>query len=106
MTAESPMVRLWKEALSFLFWAILFGLAYTQAPLYYSNQNQYFVDGLAQAGRGHLQDDWLAKTAGPTPLFSSLVNVTCRVGDEGIFYLIQLLMLGVYFCSMLRIFES
>ena len=39
---------------------ILFALAYTQAPLYYSNQNQYLLHGLATAGYGHLDGDWLA----------------------------------------------
>lgn len=35
-----------------LLWGIVFALAYAQSPLYTSNQNQYFLHGLAQAGYG------------------------------------------------------
>jgi hypothetical protein len=55
------------------FWTILFGLAYTQAPLYYSNQNQYFLHGISQAGVGGLERDWLSNTADPTPVFRRLL---------------------------------
>ncbi len=61
------------------FWAAagtLFALAYSQAPLYTSNQNQYFLHGLAAAGYGHLRLDWLASTLDPTPVFSWLVQAT------------------------------
>src|SRR5205085_88180 len=34
----------------FLLGTVLFALVYCQAPLFYSNQNQYFLHGLAQAG--------------------------------------------------------
>ena len=34
-----------------------FAAAYGQAPLYYSNQNQYFLHGLAEAGEGLLAED-------------------------------------------------
>jgi hypothetical protein len=53
--------------------AVLFAVAHTQAPLFYSNQNQYLLHGLAQAGYGHLSHDWLANTRDPTPVFSGLV---------------------------------
>jgi hypothetical protein len=62
----------------FLLGAALFSAAYCQAPLYYSNQNQYFLHGLADAGVGLLNEDWLATTADPTPLFSALVSATAR----------------------------
>ena len=35
--------------------AVVFALAHTQAPLYWSNQNQYFLHGLAQGGLGDLR---------------------------------------------------
>jgi hypothetical protein len=43
-----------RPALKFVAWGVLLGLAYGQAPLYTSNQNQYFLHGLAQAGQGLL----------------------------------------------------
>jgi hypothetical protein len=53
--------------------AIVFAVAHTQSPLYFSNQNQYLLHGAAMAGHGHLEHDWLANTRDPTPLFSLLV---------------------------------
>ena len=58
--------------------AAVFAVAYTQSPLYFSNQNQYFVQGLADGGHGHLAADWLANTRDPTPVFSALVTVAYR----------------------------
>lgn len=55
--------------------AAVFGLAHTQAPVGYSNQNQYLLHGFAVAGVGHLRYDWLAGTADPTPVFTALVAV-------------------------------
>src|SRR5690242_17866429 len=45
-----------------LAWVVLFAVAHTQCPLYYSNQNQYFLHGLAAGGLGYLNEDWLANT--------------------------------------------
>jgi hypothetical protein len=98
--------------LSFLFWSVLFGVTYTQAPLYYSNQNQYFLHGLAQAGLGNLDQDWLANTADPTPVFSALVAFTYRQHidvpilrrlHEYLFYCYYILILGLYFHSLVGI---
>src|SRR5579871_4242271 len=83
---------------------LLFGLAYTQAPLYYSNQNQYFLHGLATAGRGLLADDWLANTADPTPVFSGLVAVSYRFLGEWSFYVEYLILLGIYAGSLIGLF--
>lgn len=90
-----------RSLLVLLLWTALFSLAYTQAPLYTSNQNTYFLHGLAQAGDGFLRADWLASTADPTPLFSALVAVTIRFfGWSGWFYLYYAILLGVYFISL------
>jgi hypothetical protein len=83
---------------------LLFGLACTQAPLYYSNQNQYFLHGMAQGGRGLLADDWLANTADPTPVFSALVAFTYRYLGEFAFYVEYLVLLGIYAGSLLWLF--
>lgn len=89
----------------FLFWALVFGLAYTQAPLYYSNQNQYFLHGLASADLGSLDQDWLVNTADPTLVFSGLVAFTYRFLHPGLFYVYFLLLLGIYFHSLVGIFS-
>jgi hypothetical protein len=93
-----------KAMLSFLFWAIIFGVLYTQPLLYYSNQNQYFLHGLARGGLGYLDEDWLASTADPTPVFSWLVAWTYGHLHESLFYVYYLLILGVYFHSLVGIF--
>lgn len=100
-----------KPALSSLAWfvvlATLFALAYNQSPLYTSNQNQYFLHGLARAGYGVLAEDWLANTADPTPLFSALVAATMALFRfEGLFYAYYVILMGVYFFSLSGIIET
>ena len=99
------VVHALREMILFLFWAFIFALAYTQAPLYYSNQNQYFLHGLAQAGYGNLDRDWLANTTDPTPLFTWIVAFTYRCLHPNFFYVYYILILGVYFRSMLSLFD-
>jgi hypothetical protein len=88
----------------FLFASLVFSIAYTQSPLYTSNQNQYFLHGLAQAGFGNLQRDWLANTQDPTPLFSALVAWAYRLTHvEAVFYGIYALLMGIYLFSLVGI---
>lgn len=98
--------QLVRGAAVFLIGATVFALAYTQAPLYYSNQNQYFLHGLADGGRGLLRDDWLAGTADPTPAFSSGVAITYRHLPEALFYIDYALLLGLYLLGMTGIFQA
>lgn len=100
-----PLGRAVRGAGWFLGWACLFGIVYSQAPLYYSNQNQYFLHGLAAAGRGLLQEDWLANTADPTPLFGQLVAFTSRYLPEWAFHVYYGLLQGVYWVSLLSLFS-
>ncbi|NQS99123.1 MAG: hypothetical protein HQ591_11765 [candidate division Zixibacteria bacterium] len=86
-----------------VFWTLLFGIIYTQKPLYFSNQNTYFLHGLAEAGCGFLQADWLANTIDPFPIFSGLVSVTYSCLHESFFYLYYLIIQGVYLFSLLGI---
>ncbi len=88
---------------AFLAWTVLFALSTTQAPPYYSNQNQYLLHGLAAAGDGNLGDDWLANTLSPTPVFDALVTVTARHLGEGLFPVYYALLQGAYFVSLLGI---
>ena len=92
-----------RSALEFVAWGVLLGLAHGQAPLYTSNQNQYFLHGLAQAGHGLLAEDWLANTTDPTPVFTWLVIVTIRFLPQAAYYLYYFLLFGVYFYSLRHI---
>jgi hypothetical protein len=85
----------------FLLLAGIFALVYTQYPLYSSNQNQYFLHGLAASKVGFLPEDWLARTVDPTPVFSGLVQWTYALFHTAIpFYAFCAVLLGVYFFSM------
>ncbi|HEY62281.1 MAG TPA: hypothetical protein G4N95_06475, partial [Anaerolineae bacterium] len=78
-------------------WTSLFTLAYSQAPLYTSNQNQYFLHGLAKAGYGFLANDWLANTLDSTPVFSLIVKTLYALFHwQGLFYGVFGLLSGVY----------
>jgi hypothetical protein len=86
---------------AFLIWGLIFALAYAQSPLYTSNQNQYFLHGIALAGFGELDQDWLANTLDPTPVFSALVFlVYSGMRWEGWFYFIYAGLMGVYLYSL------
>jgi hypothetical protein len=104
-TASGRTRNAWlRPGLTFLFVTLLFSLAYAQSPLYTSNQNQYFLHGLAQAGYGNLHQDWLANTLDPTPLFSALVAWTYRLTHfEALFYVIYALLMGIYLFSLVGI---
>ena len=75
---------------------ILFCMAYSQAPLYYSNQNQYFLHGFTKAKLGYLEKDWLGNTTDPTPLFSGLVCLSITWLNENIFYFYYAMLQGVF----------
>jgi Domain of unknown function (DUF6798) len=100
-----PSSRALRVAL-FLHGAALFAFAYCEAPLYYSNQNQYFLHGLAAAGDGLLREDRLASTRDPTPVFSALVALTARYLHPWLFYVYHGLLLGAYAAAMLGLFAA
>lgn len=88
----------------FLLLGIAFAIGYTQSPLFTSNQNQYFLHGLAEAGYGNLNLDWLANTLDPTPVFSLLVTGVYSLVQSGLpFYILYALLMGVYVFSLYRI---
>ncbi|MCS6908809.1 MAG: DUF6798 domain-containing protein [Anaerolineales bacterium] len=96
-----------RSLFSFLLWSALFSVVYTQSPLYTSNQNTYFLHGLACAEVGYLRQDWLANTRDLTPLFSALVCLTRRwLGFEGLFYGYYTLILGLYFVSLYQLAQQ
>jgi hypothetical protein len=84
----------------------LFAAAYGQAPLYYSNQNQYFLHGLARGSDGPLHEDWLANSLDPTPIFSGMVAFTARFLHPWAFHLYHGLLLAAYAAAMLGLFGT
>src|SRR6185437_7528691 len=83
-----------------------FALAHTQAPLFYSNQNQYLLHGFALAGYGRLADDWLANTHDPTPAFSLLVAALYTSGGGFAIQAAFFLLLMAYFIGFWRLVEG
>jgi hypothetical protein len=96
-----------KHLVSVILWTALFTLAYAQSSLYTSNQNQYFLHGLAKAGFGYLSQDWLANTLDPTPVFSGLVYLTGSVLPwSPIFYVYYSILAGIYLFSLYGILSE
>ena len=94
------LIPLKKKFLSigqFLFIAFVFGISYTQKPLYYDNQTTNFFHGLAQAGYGFLENDWFASTIDPLPAFTFLVKMTHLYLNEYAFYFYYILFLAYIF---------
>jgi hypothetical protein len=96
MSEAAPRSARWLEAVLI---AVAFALAYTQSPLYFSNQNQYLLHGLASGGHGHLAHDWLANTRDPTPVFSALVATGYRHLGTWSIQAAYFLLLMAYFLS-------
>ncbi len=95
-----------RRPLGSLLLILLFVLAYAQAPLFTSNQNQYFLHGMARAGMGSLASDWLVSTLDPTPVFSFLIYLIFSITRwKEIFYLLYAALMGVYLFSLLGILD-
>jgi hypothetical protein len=91
----------WTALGAFLAWTVIFAILYAQSPLYTSNQNQYFLHGMARAGLGFLSRDWLAGTPDPTPVFSALISLTYSLTHSNLlFYVYYALLMGVYLFSV------
>lgn len=86
--------------------AILFAVAHTQSPLFYSNQNQYFLHGFARAGVGDLATDWMSHTKDPTPVFSSGIAVAMQYLGTWPLHAAFFLLLLVYFVSVMAIIRK
>jgi hypothetical protein len=82
---------------------VIFGFSYTQSPLYSSNQNTYFLHGLAEGGLGFLFQDWTAKTADAFPVFSFCVSLTYSYLPHVFFYLYYYILFGIYIYSIIGI---
>lgn len=88
---------------TFLILAFIFTVSSSPSPLYTSNQNQYFLHGLAHAGYEFLDRDWLVSTADPTPVFTWLVSATYFLKLEPLFYLYYAVLMGVFLYSVVGI---
>lgn len=84
---------------------LIFGICYVQEPLYTSNQNTKFLQGAAQAGLGYLNQDWLANTLDPLPVFTAIVQFTFTYLHPTFFHLYYLILFGVYVYSLMGISE-
>jgi hypothetical protein len=82
---------------------LVFAISYQQWALYSSNQNTYFLHGLAASGMGFLKLDWLAQTVDPFPVFSALVKITIQVLGENAFYFQYMVILAIFVYSILGI---
>ena len=92
--------------LKLLVWPILFTLLYSPGIVYSSNQNQYFLHGLANANFGNLKNDWFVSTTDLKPAFSFLIELTHRIISSNlIYYVYYVIVLGIYFYSIIFIKE-
>jgi len=89
-----------------IFCALLFAVAYVQSPLYSSNQNTYFLPGLAHSGFGFLAGDWLARQTDAMPVFSLLVESVVRLGYPWLFHVILAVLAAAYAGALLVIVAS
>jgi hypothetical protein len=104
MPSDNALKKITAGPVTFLAWSAVFALVYTQLPLFNSNQYQYFLHALAHARYGFLSNDWLARTADPTPVFTALAEATYRIfHSEAPVYFYYGLILGVYFYAVFGI---
>ena len=82
---------------------LLFAGAYYQLSLFVSNQNTYFLVGLANAGYGYLSSDWLAQQTDVVPVFSALVSLVHAHSSHWIFYALFSGIAAVYALSLFTI---
>lgn len=99
-------INRWSKRVEAMLLAVLFGLAHTQSPLFYSNQNQYLLHGLAAAGVGQLSEDWLANTRDPTPVFSWLVAQGWKLWGPAAIHGAYFALLVVYFLSFRQLVST
>jgi hypothetical protein len=93
-----------KDYLIACLFLLIFVASYSLTPLFTSNQNQYFLHGMAQAGLGSLDQDWLANTADPAPVFTAIVKWTYLLLKSNIwFHIYYIAILALYFFSLLKI---
>ena len=103
-TKQSNINDLNKKRIYYAAGILIFLASYSLTPLYTSNQNQYLLPGMAQAGLGSLDNDWITTIADPTPVFTFLVKWTFVLLKSDLwFHVYYFVLLGIYFISLLEI---
>ena len=69
-------------------------------PFYSENQNTKFLYGLAKAGVGRLEDDWLIGQGSQLPVFDAFVYLTQAFAGGWFFYVWHLVMLIAYAAAL------
>ena len=83
-----------------IFGLVMFCAAYSQMPLFSSNQNTYYLNGLRQAGYGLIGNDWLANQPDSIPVFSQLIAATARMDLLWLSYVCFAALAMIYAASM------
>src|SRR5690606_36906881 len=86
-----------------LAWAALLTLAAAQEPLYSDNQNTKFLHGLAAAGYGNLDGDWLYSTFNVFPVFTAIVYTIYRFASPYAFHLAMVPLMMAYLAGLLAV---
>ena len=87
----------------FLLGSLVFGLSRSAFPLYSINQHAHLLRGLADAGLGYLNQDWYANTTDPFPVVTFATEITYRYLHDSLFYVYYMILVGVYFYSIVGI---
>jgi hypothetical protein len=87
----------------FLVGCIVFCISHTQHILYHSNQNTKFLHGLANAGHGFLENDWLSNTWDPLLVFTTIVQFTYEYLSPSFFYIYYYVIISLYFVFVVKI---
>jgi len=82
---------------------LLFAGAYYQWPLFSSNQNMYFLHGMARAGFGYLSSDWLAQQTDHVPVFGAMVSLVQKLDSQWLYYTMFGSLAAIYVVSLLVI---
>jgi hypothetical protein len=77
----------------------LFVVSPTQ-PLFTENQNTKFLYGLAKAGVGRLNEDWLVSETSTLPIFDALVFLTQKLFGGWMFYGWQIAAMAAYAAAL------
>jgi hypothetical protein len=98
--------KFWTSFAGFILLSLTFAFAYRQDPIYKSpeNQNTKYLQGLAEAGFGFLNEDWTANTIDPLPAFTFLVKITYQiVHSEYLFYVYYTIIFAIYLGSIVAL---
>lgn len=82
-----------------------FILSFSTRPLYTANQNSYFLKIIADTKEPQLKQDFYYNTTNQNGIFMIVHTWLVNIFSEKIFYLINYILLAIYFLSLLTIGE-